>query len=85
MLKSMPGVLFPMIVAVYMPTCAPAVRPTTPPWGAHMAELWQKPVDLNERDTFFGPCGEENAPDAHATYRFVRRKQHSVQSIARQA
>src|SRR5258708_4970099 len=49
-----------------------------PPLDAHMAELWQKPVDLNERDTFFGPWGEENAPDAHATYRFVRRKQHGV-------
>jgi len=78
MLKRAPGLLLPAILAVYVPTCAPAVRPTMPPWDAHMAELYKRPVDVSERDTFHGPWGEEHAPDAHATYRFVRGKQHGV-------
>jgi len=77
-LKRALGMLFPAIIAVYLPTCAPAVRPTMPPWEAHMAELWQKPIDVTERDTFHGPWGEEHAPDARATYRLVRNKGHGV-------
>jgi hypothetical protein len=78
MLKRTVGLMvFPTLVAVYMPTCAPEVRPSLPPGQAHAAELWQQP-SVTESDTFYGPWGQENAPDAHATYRFVRGKQHGV-------
>jgi hypothetical protein len=78
LLKPTLGLLFPAIVAMYMPTCAPAVRPTLPPPEAHIAELWQKPLDLTDRDTFYGPWGATDAPDPHATYSFVRKKEHGV-------
>jgi hypothetical protein len=77
-LKRTLGLLVPAIFAVYVPTCAPAVRPTMPPSDAHMAELYKRPVDVSERDTFHGPWGEERAPDEHATYRLARHKQHGV-------
>jgi hypothetical protein len=78
MLRRPLGLLFPAIFAVYLPTCTPAVRPTMPPWDAHMAELFQRPADVSERDTLHGQWGEEYAPDAHATYRFVSAKRHGV-------
>lgn len=64
----------PMFIAVYMPTCAPAVRPSLPPQRAQIGELWQSPTDLNARDLFYGPWGEKHAPDPSDTYRFVARK-----------
>jgi hypothetical protein len=43
--------LFPLLVAWYTPTCVPrAVLPTVPPEEARIAELWEEPVDLAERD-----------------------------------
>jgi hypothetical protein len=60
------GQLLPAILAFYVPACAPAVRPTMPPWDAHMAELYKRPVDVSERDTFRGPWREARAPDEHA-------------------
>ena len=67
------------LFAVYMPTCAtPQVRPTVPQSQARIAELWQQPDDLASRDLFYGPFGEEQAPDASATYTFVKRKQQGT-------
>jgi hypothetical protein len=78
MLKHTLVMLFSTIFAVYMPTCAPTMRATVPPSEAHMAELWQQPSDVTGQDTFYGPWGAQDAPDPHATYRFVRNKQHGV-------
>jgi len=36
-----------------------------------IAELWQDPVDLSERDLFNGPGGAELAPPPNGTYEFV--------------
>lgn len=44
----------------------PAVQP--------FAELWQDPVDLSKRNLYYGPWGQGNAPEAQATYSFIRRK-----------
>jgi hypothetical protein len=68
----------PAVFAVYMATCAPAVRPTMPPSEARMAELWEAPADLTTRDLFYGPWGAEHAPDPYATYSFVRPKEHGT-------
>jgi hypothetical protein len=70
--------LMPAIFAVYIPTCAPQVRPTVPPWDAPLAELWQRPHDLSMRDVYSGPWGPERAPDPDDTYTFVRPKHHGT-------
>jgi hypothetical protein len=43
---------------------------TRPPAPARMAELWIEPADLERRDLFWGPGGEEQRPDREAVYRF---------------
>ncbi len=68
----------PAVFAVYIPMCAPHVRPTAPPWETPMAQLWEKPLDLDARDLYHGPWGSERAPDPRATYTFVARKQHGT-------
>ena len=69
----------PALFAVYMPSCTtPSVRPTMPPWEARMTELWELPSDLATRDLFYGPWGRDNAPDANATFTFVRAKDHGT-------
>ncbi len=68
----------PAIFAVYIPMCTPQVAPTVRPWDAHMTQLWDKPVDLETRDLYYGPWGPERAPDPHAPYTFVARKQQGT-------
>ena len=70
--------VIPAIFAVYIPMCAPAVRPTMPPSDARMAELWQRPRDLSMRDLYYGPWGPERAPDPNDTYTFARPKTHGT-------
>jgi len=76
------------VIALYCPFCTAKVRPTVPPWDAPLAELWQSPNTANAqglyrgtiatRDLFYGPWGPERAPDPHATYTFIERKQHGT-------
>src|SRR5262249_32984892 len=69
------------LFAVYMPTCrTPSIGPTSPTSEAqaHMAELWEAPDNLAARDLFDGPFGVANAPDPHATYKFVHQKDHGT-------
>jgi hypothetical protein len=56
----------------------PAVRPTMPAQQAQVSELWEVPTDLASRDLFHGPWGAANAPDPHATYSFVKAKEHGT-------
>jgi len=76
------------VIALYYPFCTANVRPTTSPWDAPLAELWQSPNAVNtqglykgtiaSRDLFDGPWGPERAPDPRATYTFIERKQHGT-------
>jgi hypothetical protein len=68
----------PAIFAMYIPMCAPHVRATVQPRDAKMPQLWEQPVDLDARDLYHGPWGAERAPDPHATYTFVAKKQHGT-------
>jgi len=68
----------PALFAVYIPTCAPHVRPTVMPWDARMSELWRNPEDIQTRDLFYGPWGIERAPDPTAVYTWVADKQHGT-------
>jgi hypothetical protein len=70
--------IVPAVFALYIPMCAPHVRPTAQPWDTPNTQLWEKPVDLDTRALYYGPWGPERAPDLHATYTFVAKKQHGT-------
>jgi hypothetical protein len=57
---------------------APQVQPPGAGSVASMAELWEEPSDLPQRDLFYGPWGPERAPDSHDTYTFLRKKRQGV-------
>ena len=73
-----PLTVTPALLAMYMPMCAAHVRPTAPPWDARMSELWALPENIAERDLFYGPWGEQNAPDPQGVYRFKANKDHGT-------
>ena len=52
--------------------CAAPPHAQTP--AADIAELWQEPADLQQRDLFSGPGGPTLAPTADAVYQFVAHK-----------
>jgi len=76
------------VLALYYPSCTAKVQPTVPPSEAPLAELWQSPDGVGTdglysgpiatRDLFNGPWGAEHAPDPHAVYTFVERKQQGT-------
>jgi hypothetical protein len=68
----------PTVIAISLPFCAAAIRPTEQPPDAPPASLWVEPVDLGQRDLFNGPWGAERAPDAAARYRLVHHKHSGV-------
>lgn len=76
--RSFVCVVFPALIAMYLPFCAPAVRPTVQPWDAPLASLWSHPQDLPERDLFNGPWGAGNAPNPDDIYTFVARKRTGI-------
>lgn len=65
-------------LALYYPFCAAKVQPTLPASDAPVAELWQRPADIASQDLYDGPWGSERAPDPHAIYTLVERKQHGT-------
>jgi len=40
--------------------------------------LWEEPADLASRDLFYGPWGQEHAPDPNGVYRLVERKHAGI-------
>lgn len=65
------------LLAVACTGCAaPLMRSTLlgPPTPAQLAELWEEPTDLAERNLFDGPWGKDLAPNPTATYAFVSEK-----------
>jgi hypothetical protein len=67
----------PLLVAMYLPFCAAEVKPTSDS-GLTAPSLWERPVDLSERDLIYGPWGPERAPDPHAKYTLVQYKRSGV-------
>src|SRR6516165_10697514 len=49
-----------------------------PASDAPVAELWQRPADVASRDLYDGPWGSDRAPDPHAIYTLVERKQRGT-------
>jgi hypothetical protein len=66
------------LLAVYLPFCAPAVRPTMPSPDAPLASLWQEPPNLSSRDLFNGPWGARRAPEPNDTYRLLEVKRTGI-------
>src|SRR5262245_718064 len=70
--------MFPLLAAILLPMCAADVRPSTMPWEAPLAALWERPHDLGSRDLYNGPWGAAHAPDPAGEYRFVHAKEGGV-------
>ena len=69
--------MFPVVLAMYVPFCAPVPDPVVSP-SAQVSALWQPPADLAARDLYFGPWGAAHAPDPFAVYTLVERKHSGV-------
>ena len=52
--------------------CSVNERPTVAP--VRMAQLWEPPTDLEQRDLFLGVGGSKNAPDPDEMYKFKEEK-----------
>lgn len=53
-------------------SCSLNERPSVEP--RRMAQLWEPPTDLEQRDLFFGSGGQKNAPDPNELYKFKDEK-----------
>lgn len=53
-------------------SCSPNARPTVDP--ERMAQLWEPPTDLEQRDLFLGVGGSKNAPNPDDLYEFKEEK-----------
>src|SRR4051794_22556808 len=53
--------------------CSPVPRPVSPAAaeGADLAQLWQEPADLAQRDLFHGPGGEDLVPEPGSIFTFI--------------
>ncbi len=65
--------LVPLLLALYVPFCAPVPEPVVTP-GIKLGGLWEPPVDLALRDLYHGSWGKEHAPDPFAVYTLVEHK-----------
>ena len=64
-------------VALVSLGCSINQRPTVDP--ARMAELWEPPTDIQQRDLFLGVGGSRNAPDPNELYKFKAQKEVGTQ------
>ncbi len=63
--------IFALILALEACAAPPHAQTRASDVAADIAELWQEPVDLLQRDLLAGPGGAALAPRGDATYRFV--------------
>jgi hypothetical protein len=68
--------IVPFVVALYHPFCVQKVARTIPAGDVSLAELWQAPKPGG--DLYYGPWGQNRAPDPRATYTLVERKEHGT-------
>src|SRR5215472_3482387 len=69
-----------VVLSLGVCACGIDIHPTvSPPLAqARMAELWEEPRDVAERDLLNGPWGATFAPDADDDYTYVRKKRHGA-------
>ncbi len=70
--------MFPLLIARYLPVLHREGSADDVASEAPLAELWQHPDDLASRELMYGRWGSERAPNAHAIYTFVERKQQGT-------
>ena len=72
-------IVLPTIVALYVPSCGTRpVGPTTQAPALPAPSLWDRPSDLAERDLYYGPWGEDRAPNPWAVYTLVEHKHTGI-------
>lgn len=59
-------------LSLFAISCSINERPTVEP--VRMAQLWESPTDLEQRDLFRGVGGSKNAPDPNELYEFKEAK-----------
>jgi hypothetical protein len=66
-----------LVLAVYLPT-----RPSILSWTSQdpVESLWENPANLESANLFAGPWGADAAPDASATFTFLRPKYRGIDS-----
>jgi hypothetical protein len=64
--------------AIWVSSCAPAIRLTALPSTTMPVSLWEEPTDLESRDLYYGPWGPERAPDPAEVYVLVAYKHSGV-------
>ena len=72
------AIVFPAVLAIYLPFCAPEIRPTMPAPGIPLASLWMPPASPADRDLFNGPWGAKRAPNPGDTYRLLEVKRGGI-------
>jgi hypothetical protein len=70
--------VFPAVIAMYLPFCATEIRLTTVRLDGPRASLWEEPVNLGDRDLFYGPWGREHGPDPNDRYTLVQVKHSGI-------
>jgi hypothetical protein len=59
-------------LSLFTLSCSVNERPTVDP--VRMAQLWEPPTNLEQRDLFLGVGGSKNAPDPDESYKFKEAK-----------
>jgi hypothetical protein len=67
-----------LAITVFAVGCSLNARPTVEP--STMAQFWEDPTDLEQRDLLLGPGGSKNAPDPNDLYTFAEAKDVGTQA-----
>ena len=70
-MKGLSKLLRSLAVVVFFAACAHPHAQKQETGAVDLAELWQEPLDLQQRDLFGGPGGATLAPAADAPFQFV--------------
>lgn len=69
--------LIALPITLFTVGCSLNTRPTVE--SSTMAQFWEDPTDLEQRDLLLGPGGSKNAPDPNDLYTFVEAKEVGTQ------
>jgi hypothetical protein len=78
MVRSVSAVVFPAVLAVYLPFCTAAVRPTVVPQEVRLSPLWEPPANLADRDLFNGEWDVTHTPNPHGRYTLLEHKHTGI-------
>ncbi len=72
------GLVAAALITASVLACAPAMRSTIsgPPSRDLLAQIWNAPQDIGQRDLIYGVGGPRQAPDPNAVYTLVKHINH---------